>query len=128
MSHFAQVENGTVTQVIVAEQDFIDAGHVGDPANWVQTSYNTRGGIHYGPDGEPDGGAALRGNYAGIGYVYDAELDAFYPASPFPSWTINPTTYTWQAPVEMPVQEGKFYTWDEATLSWTEITPPENPA
>lgn len=129
MSHFAQVENGTVTQVIVAEQDFIDAGHVGDPANWIQTSYNTRGGIHYSAEtGEPDGGVALRGNYAGIGYVYDAELDAFYPPSPFPSWTINSTTYTWESPVAMPVEEGKIFTWDEATVSWIEVTPPADPA
>ena len=125
MSHFAKVENGTVTQVIVAEQDFIDAGHVGDPASWVQTSYNTRGGVHYSAEtGEADGGVALRGNYAGIGYVYDAELDAFYAPSPFPSWTLNSSTFNWEAPTPMPVEEGKFYTWDEATLSWVEFTPP----
>jgi hypothetical protein len=128
MSHFAQVENGTVTQVIVAEQDFIDAGHVGDPANWVQTSYNTRGGIHYSPEtGEPDGGVALRGNYAGIGYVYDAELDAFYPPGPFPSWVLDTTTYGWKAPVEMPVEEGKSFAWDEATTSWVEVIPTTEP-
>ena len=128
MSHFAQVENGTVTQVIVAEQDFIDAGHVGDPAAWVQTSYNTRAGVHYSPEtGEPDGGVALRGNYAGIGYVYDSELDAFYAPSPFPSWVLNTTTYTWEAPVEMPVEEGKAFAWDEATVSWIEVTPTTEP-
>lgn len=128
MSHFAQVENGTVTQVIVAEQDFIDAGHVGDPANWVQTSYNTRGGIHYNPEtGEPDGGPALRGNYAGIGYVYDTELDAFYPPSPFPSWVLDTTTYGWAAPVPMPVEEGKSFAWDEDTLSWVEVTTTTEP-
>ena len=125
MSHFAKVENGTVTQVIVAEQDFIDAGHVGDPATWVQTSYNTRGGVHYSAEtGEADGGVALRGNYAGIGYVYDAELDAFYAPSPFPSWTLNTTTFTWEAPVAMPEEEGKIFTWDEATTSWVEFTAP----
>jgi hypothetical protein len=125
MSHFAKVENGTVTQVIVAEQDFIDAGHVGDPASWVQTSYNTRGGVHYSPEtDEPDGGQALRGNYAGIGYVYDAELDAFYPPSPFPSWTLNTTTFTWEAPTPMPEVEGKIFVWDEPTTSWVEFTPP----
>lgn len=124
MSHFAKVENGTVTQVIVAEQDFIDAGHVGDPASWVQTSYNTRGGVHYGQDGNPDGGVALRGNYAGIGYTYDAEKDAFYPPQPFASWTLNVTTFIWEAPTPMPVVEGKFYTWDEPTTSWVEFTPP----
>jgi hypothetical protein len=124
MSHFAKVENGFVTQVIVAEQDFIDAGHVGDPASWVQTSYNTRGGVHYGQDGNPDGGVALRGNYAGIGYVYDSGNDVFYAPSPFPSWTLNNTSWTWDAPTPMPVVEGKFYNWDEATTSWVEVTPP----
>lgn len=124
MSHFAKVENGTVTQVIVADQDFIDAGHVGDPASWVQTSYNTRSGVHYSAEtGEPDGGVALRGNYAGIGYVYDAELDAFYPPSPYTSWILNATTFAWQPPVPMPVEEGKMYAWNEETQSWDDVTP-----
>ena len=124
MSHFAKVEAGTVTQVIVAEQDFINAGHVGDPSEWVQTSYNTRGGVHYDPNtGSPDGGVALRGNYAGIGYIYDSGLDAFYPPQPFPSWTLNHTSFTWGAPTPMPT-DGKMYTWDEATTSWKEFTPP----
>lgn len=79
MSHFAQVKDGIVVNVIVAEQDFIDTGLVGDPAEWIQTSYNTRDGVHYGPDGLPDGGIALRQNYAGIGYTYDPVLDAFFP-------------------------------------------------
>ena len=71
MAHFAKVENGIVTQVIVAGQDVIDSGLFGEPSSWVQTSYNTRGGVHYGQDGQPDGGVALRMNYAGIGYTYD---------------------------------------------------------
>ena len=78
MSHFAKInENNVVTEVIVAEQDFINSGAVGDPAAWIQTSYNTRGNVHLGPDGNPDGGVALRGNYAGIGYTYDAVNDVF---------------------------------------------------
>jgi len=80
MSHFAQVINGIVAQVIVAEQ--ADIATLSDPENWVQTSYNTRGGIHYGPDGKPDGGVALRGNYAGIGYTYDPVADLFIPPAP----------------------------------------------
>ena len=77
MSHFAQVENGIVTQVIVAEQDFIDTGLVG--TGWIKTSYNTRGGIHYNPvTNEPDGDIALRANYAGVGYTYDSINDVFY--------------------------------------------------
>lgn len=122
MSHFAKVENGIVTQVIVAEQDFIDTGAVGDPATWVQTSYNTRGGVHYDPNtGEPDGGVALRKNYAGIGYVYDSTRDAFYSPAPFPSWVLDEATCHWSAPVAMPEDNGTqnengdtiVYIWDE---------------
>jgi hypothetical protein len=119
MSHYAQVnENNIVTRVIVAEQDFINSGAVGDPASWIQTSYNTRGNVHYGPDGNPDGGVALRANYAGVGSIYDKEHDVFYaPKPPFDSWTLNTTTWTWQAPTNMPT-DGRVYRWDEATLSW----------
>ena len=117
MSHFAKVENCIVTQVIVADQDVIDSGMFG--AGWVQTSYNTRGGIHYGQDGQPDGGVALRKNYAGIGYSYDAGRDAFIAPQPFPSWVLNEQTCQWEAPVPMPT-DGKMYAWDEATLNWIE--------
>ena len=119
MSHFAKVENGIVTQVIVAEHDFINSGAVGDSNLWKQTSYNTRGGVHYGQDGEPDGGVALRGNYAGIGYVYDETNDVFYAPQPFPSWILNNTTWSWESPTPYP-NDGKRYTWDEATTSWVE--------
>jgi len=127
MSHFAKVENGIVTQVIVIDQDVLNTGHWGDPSMWKQTSYNTRGGVHYGPDGQPDGGTALRKNYAGLGYIYNTTLDAFYPPSPFPSWILDENTCNWNAPVVMPVTEGKRYIWDEPTLNWVEdvsvITP-----
>ena len=89
MSHFAKVENGIVTQVIVAEQDFINTGAVGDPSTWKQTSYNTRGGVHYDPntgEASADQSRALRKNYAGIGYTYDQVRDAFIPPKPFASW------------------------------------------
>lgn len=111
MAHFAQVENGIVTQVIVAEQDVIDSGLFG--AGWIQTSYNTYGGQH--PEGRP-----LRGNYAGISYTYDKENDVFYAPQPFPSWVLNTTTWLWNAPSPYP-NDGKLYTWDENTLSWVEI-------
>lgn len=120
MSHFAQIdENSIVTNVIVAEQDFIDTGAVGDPTKWIQTSYNTRAGVHYGSDGQPDGGVALRGNYAGLGFVYDKENDVFYPQKPFNSWTLNTTTWSWEPPTTMPTD--KPYMWDEDTLSWVEF-------
>jgi hypothetical protein len=116
MAHFAKVENGIVTQVIVAEQDVIDSGLFGDPATWVQTSYNTAGGQH--PEGRP-----LRKNYAGIGYTYDAERDAFIPSQPYASWTLNEETCLWDAPTPRPV-DGKAYDWDEGTLSWVEVILP----
>jgi hypothetical protein len=119
MSHFAKVENGIVKEVIVADQEFIDSGVLGDPSLWVQTSYNTRGGVHYGQDGQPDGGVALRMNYAGIGYNYNGT--GFYAPQPYPSWSLDQTTYLWQSPVPYPT-DGKFYTWDEATQSWVEVT------
>jgi hypothetical protein len=116
MSHFAKIENGIVTQVIVAEQDFIDT----QAGTWIKTSYNTRGNVHYDPiTGQPDGGIALRGNYAGVGFVYDAINDVFYPAQPYSSWSLS-SNWEWVAPVPMPL-DGKGYSWDENTKSWTEI-------
>jgi hypothetical protein len=100
MSHFAKVVTGRVVQVIVAEPDFFDTFVDSSPGKWVQTSYNTRGNVHYGPDGKPDGGAPMRGNYAGIGYVYDAVNDVFYSPQPGPEWTLNQTTWLWEAPIE----------------------------
>lgn len=124
MSHFARVEQGVVTEVISAEQDFIDAGAVGSPSSWVQTSYNTRGGVHYGPDGAPDGGVALRKNYAGIGYTYDAARDAFIPPQPYSSWVLDEDTCLWHPPVPAPT-DGKPYYWDESAMTWVELLPPE---
>ena len=97
MSHFAKVENGVVTQVIVIEKEVLDLGHWGDPSSWVQTSYNTLGGVH------SQGGTPLRKNYAGIGYTYDAQRDAFIPPKPFTSWNLNETTCNWEAPTPMPI-------------------------
>jgi len=94
MSHFAEISgsNNIVTRVIVAEQGFIDSGAVGTGSNWVQTSYNTHGGVHYGLDVTgsyaPDGGTQLRKNYAGTGYTYDRSKDAFISPQPEPSGSI----------------------------------------
>jgi len=120
MSHFAKVQNGVVTEVIVAEQDFINSGLVGPAFEWVQTSYNTRGGVHYGKDGQPDGGTALRGNYAGIGYTYDSTHDVFYAPQPYPSWTLNNTTWMWEPPVPYPTDD-KMYQWNEEARNWVEV-------
>jgi hypothetical protein len=114
MAHFAKVENGIVTQVIVIDQETLNSGNWGDPSSWVQTSYNTHGGQH--PEGRP-----LRKNYAGIGYTYDTGRDAFIPPKPFASWVLNETTCLWDAPVAMPT-DNKMYTWNEATTSWVEVT------
>ena len=117
MSHFAQIdENNIVTQVIVIEQDVVDTGLFGDPASWIQTSYNTSGGVHL------LGGTPLRKNYAGIGYTYDNTRDAFIPPKPYNSWVLNEDTCLWEAPTPMP-NDGKIYNWDEATTSWVEIVP-----
>jgi len=126
MSHFAKINNdGIVQTVIVAEQDFIDSGAVGDSSNWIQTSYNTKGGVHYAPNSnEPDDGIALRKNYAGIGYTYDSVRNAFYSPQPYPSWLLDDDTCQWDSPVPHP-DDGKMYYWDEPTTSWIEgVTTP----
>ena len=114
MGHFAKVVDGKVTQVIVAEPEFFTTFVDSSPGAWIQTSYNTHGGQH------TNGGTPLRGNYAGIGYTYDAQHDVFYAPQPFPSWTLNQTTWTWEAPVAMPT-DGKVYKWDESTKTLVEV-------
>jgi hypothetical protein len=108
MSHFAKVENGIVTQVIVAEQDFIDSGAVGH--GWIQTSYNTHGNQH--PEGRP-----LRGNYAGIGFTYDEVNDVFIAPQPYDNWVLNTTSWLWEPPIPMP-QDEYLYTWDQEAGAW----------
>jgi len=121
MGHFAKVVDGKVTQVIVAEPDFFDTFVDSSSGDWIQTSYNTKGNVHYGSDGKPDGGIPLRGNYAGIGYTYDQADDVFYAAQPYASWVLNNITWTWESPIPYPA-DGKQYTWNEATISWVEVT------
>jgi hypothetical protein len=134
MPYFAKIQPTTlatkfmVTEVISADQDFINSGAVGSPAVWVQTSYNTYGNVHYAPSPPaephtPDGLPPLRANYAGIGYIYDSSVTidgvvgVFYGPQPYPSWILNTSTYLWEAPVPYPT-DGKNYAWDEATQSW----------
>jgi hypothetical protein len=117
MSHFAQIdENNIVTRVLVIEQDVVDSGLFGDPSTWIQTSFNTYGGVHQ------LGGTPLRKNYAGMGFKYDAERDAFIEPKPYASWILNEDTCLWEAPTPMPVEEGKIFGWNEETLSWIEYT------
>jgi len=105
MAHFAKIVDGIVTEVIVAEQDFIDEWKSGE--TWVQTSYNTLRGVH------TDGGTALRGNFAGIGMVYDSVKDKFYYSQPYASWTLNQTTWVWDAPLTDPSSGTNIYSWNE---------------
>jgi len=112
MSHYAKVCEGVVVQVIVAEADFFDKFVDTSPGDWIQTSYNTRGGQH--PEGRP-----LRKNFAGIGFTYDKQRDAFIPPQTYPSWVLNEETCLWEAPVSMPTDD-KIYKWDEATTNWVE--------
>ena len=108
MSHFAKIDsNNVVTEVIVAEQDFINSGKVGDSFLWVQTSYNHN----------------FRKQYAGIGLTYDKTNDVFVSPKPHPSWTLD-GSFDWQPPTAMP-EDGKFYNWNESKKAWDEIPAPE---
>jgi hypothetical protein len=110
MAHYAKVVDGIVENVIVADQEWID----GLDGQWVQTSYNTYGGVHL------LGNTPLRKNYAGIGMSYNADRDAFYAPQPYASWTLNDDTCLWEAPTAYP-DDGKIYNWDEDTTSWVEV-------
>ena len=140
MAHFAKLgANGKVIQVLTLNNsDMLNADGVEDesvgqqylethnnwPAQmWIQTSYNTRGGQHYDPlTGEQDGQPALRKNFAGKGFTYDAERDAFIPPQPFASWLLNEDSCLWNAPVPYP-DDGGLYQWDEDSLSWISNDP-----
>jgi len=117
MAHFAKVLNGVVVNVIVADHEFFDTFIDDSPGTWIQTSYNTYGNKHLDQDGNPDNGVALRGNYAGIGFVYDHQQDVFYAPQPYPSWTLNQSTWLWESPVPYPT-DGSFYRWDEESQTW----------
>ena len=118
MAHYAELdENNIVLRVIVG----VDEPHDGEAMYaqttgtvWKKTSYNTFGGVH------SLGGTPLRKNYAGIGFTYDAQRDAFIRPTPFPSWVLNEETCLWESPVPMPTGDSK-YIWDEFSLSWKEI-------
>ena len=114
MAHYAKVVDGIVDKVITADTSFFNTFIDTSPGKWIQTSYNTHGGVH------TLGETPLRKNYAGEGYLYSRELDAFYQPQPYSSWTLNETTCLWETPVARP-DDGKHYDWDEATTNWTEI-------
>ena len=127
MAHFAKIEDGLVVFVTVGRQE--DDGKEAELSArtgdiYKQTSYNTRGGVHY-TDGEPsaDQSKAFRKNYAGIGYTYDETRDAFIPPKPFDSWILNEETCLWEAPIPYP-NDGLTYTWDEESGDWLEVQEP----
>ena len=118
MAHFAELdENNIVLRVIVGVDEPADGETIYAQTTgtvWKKTSYNTFGGVH------SLGGTPFRKNYAGIGFTYDAQRDAFIPTKPYASWTLNEQTCQWDAPVPMPTDD-KSYTWDEQTYQWIEI-------
>ena len=112
MAHYAKVTNGVVLKIIVADEQFFETFVDDEPGEWIQTSYNTRGGVHYDPvTNEPDDGTPLRKNYAGIGYTYDSERDAFIAPKPYESWVLDEASCQWEPPIEHP-SEG-WYHWGE---------------
>ena len=124
MAHYAKIEQGIVTKVIVAEADFFDTFIDDSAGSWIQTSYNTRGGVHYQPNSNTPSenqSLALRKNFAGIGYSYDQTKDAFIPPKPFNSWILNEDTCLWEAPVAYP-DDGQDYEWNESTKQWDLVT------
>jgi hypothetical protein len=124
MAHFAKIEDGIVTQVNVIDEDYFAANReTRYTGQWVQTSYNTRGGVHYNPEtGEPseDQSKALRKNYAGIGFTYDEERDAFIAPKPYSKWILNEETCQWEAPKPYPT-DGKDYVWNDNKGEWEEV-------
>jgi len=125
MSHFAKVCDGVVLNVIVAEPEFFEGFVDTIPGDYIQCSYNTRGGIHYQPnsnDPSEDQSKALRKNFPSKGWSYNSTLDAFIPPKTYPSWELNEETCLWEPPTTKPVVAGKEFKWDEATTSWVEYT------
>lgn len=126
MAHFARIGNDNIVlDVIKADQESIASGLFGDPSKYIQTSYNTRGGIHYDPEtGEPsaDQSKALRKNFAGIGFTYDENKDAFISPKPYPSWVLNDDSCLWFAPIAYPNDDPMgSYIWNEETQDWVSV-------
>lgn len=135
MAHFAQIDdNNIVQQVLVIDQAEVDTGNWGDPAKWIQTSYNTKGGVYYIPNTstpDPDQSKAFRKNYAGIGFTWlpnGPQGEGFTPPQPYPSWTMDSFSYLWNPPVPKPTQPWPEnvvgYIWDEATQTWVPVYAP----
>jgi hypothetical protein len=116
MSHYAIIDRDNIVRnVIVVDDELVANSQFGNPEFLIKTSYNTHGGVHV------NGGTPLRKNFAGIGYTYDTQRDAFIPPKPYASWVLNESTCLWESPVAMP-NDGKRYKWDENITSWIEVT------
>ena len=126
MAYFARVINGTVTEVLKGSQEFFDTYKSEEEGQWIQTSYNTREGIHYQANSDnpsEDQSKALRGNFAGVGWKYDSELDVFYKPQPHTSWTLNTSSFKWEPPVPKPTGSfGGLYYWNEINQEWLHIS------
>lgn len=123
MAYYAKIDNGMVVQVNAVDEQFFADNPERYTGTWKQTSYNTKGGVHYNPEtGQTslDQTKALRKNYAGIGMIYDESLDAFYAPQPYLSWTLNETTCWWESPIPYPDDEN-VYVWNENEQSWDEV-------
>lgn len=121
MAYFAELDdNNTVTRVLAVDNSYENQGEhflantLGLGGRWVQTSYNTHGGVHV------NGGTPLRKNYAGVGFTFDEQRDAFIPPQPFPSWLLDEGSCLWQPPVPYP-SDGQEYVWDEGSLAWVVV-------
>ena len=127
MAHFAEIKNGVVIRVLLVDNSIEDGNkflsdELGLGGQWVQTSYNTREGVHYGADGLPDGVEQIGFNYAAIGYTWDGT--GFLAPQPYPSWTVDKSKYVWVPPILMPLEGGP-YTWDEESQSWVVLPAPQ---
>lgn len=138
MAHFAQIDdNNIVLQVLVIDQSEIDTGNWGDPTKWIQTSYNTRGGVYFIPNThtpDPDQSKAFRKNYASVGFLWlpnGPQGAGFAPPQPYPSWSMNSFSYLWEPPIPIPPHpwpQGVIgYQWDEANQTWIPIYLPPPP-
>ena len=125
MAHFAKLDKNNIVVFVTVGRDEDNgleaelSARTGDV--YKQTSYNTHGGVH------SNGGTPFRKNYAGLGYTYDANRDAFIPPKPYNSWVLDENTCLWNSPVAMPSDFGqgdppKMYTWNEETVNWVEVT------
>lgn len=119
MAHFAKVVDSIVVRVIKAEQEFMDSFIDDSPGAWIQTSYNTTGGVHVDPETrQPDDGIPLRYNYAGVGFTYDRQRDAFIPPKPYNTWVLNEDTCLWEPPVPRPSNTDSDYVYNDTTQTW----------